>query len=192
MKGGALLLLAVLAIAQLAPAEETPAVAAAARPLADGMPEVAVVRLRDLLASKLSQSERQSATMKLGEALVAAGQPEEALTLLGGRELVASPELRFTQAQALAGLARWEEALRLYTEVANAGGSPKHAGALMGEAEALRALGRTDQALRVLTFLRADPEWKVRAGLRSAELLIDQRDAAGAGRLLDDVQAKAA
>jgi TolA-binding protein len=161
----------------------------AAQSIADGVPQVAVVRLRQLLAGDLPAGERRLATAKLGEALVAAEQPEEALKLLEDPQLHDLPESRFFHAQALAALSRWAEALPLYQQMAADAASPFRAPALFGQAEALRALGRVNEALQTLTLLRRDPPWSVRAQLRSVELLLAKQDAAGATRLLDSFEA---
>src|SRR5215212_9363080 len=54
----------------------------AARPLDEGVPQVAVMRLRNLLKSELSAADKKAVTAKLGEALLAAGDAEKALQVL--------------------------------------------------------------------------------------------------------------
>ncbi|MDQ6807988.1 MAG: tetratricopeptide repeat protein [Verrucomicrobiota bacterium] len=170
-------------------ADEFPDVTAAARPLADGVPQVAVVRLRELLTHDLSPAEASAARQKLAEALIDAGQPQKALELLDGAAQDSS-EVEFLRAQALASLERWEEALPAYHRVAEDSASPVHDDAKMGEAESFRALGRADDALRTLASLQRVPRWRVRAQLRSAGLLIDRHDTAGATRIMGATQAK--
>ena len=162
-----------------------PEVAEAARPLADGVPEVAVMRLRALLGGDLAVEERRTASAKLGEALLAAGETEEALRVLQDPALQTLPATRFYQAQALATLGRWTDALSLYQQVAAEAASPFRSRAMLGQAEALRALGQPDEALQIFALLFADPQAKDRAGLRSAELLLEKKDTAGARRILD-------
>src|SRR6266567_9166851 len=61
-------------------AEVSPEVAEAAAPLAEGVPEVAVVRLQTLLGRNLpDEGWRRAVAEKLAEALVAAKQPADAL-----------------------------------------------------------------------------------------------------------------
>ena len=162
-------------------AQESAELARATQPLADGVPQVAIVRLRALLGGKLSEDERRTALVRLGEALLAAGEPEEALRALTEAPLPELPETKFVRAQALAALARWSEALPLYQQSANAE-------ARMGEAEALRALGRTDDALVALSRLTSDRRWGVRARFLTAELLLVKQDVVGARRLFDSIQ----
>ena len=135
----------------------------AARPMEEGVPQVAVMRLRALLSGDLVPEERRVATAKLGEALLAAGEAEEALKVLQDPALLALPATRFYRAQAQATLERWAEALSLYQQVATDAASPFRSRAILGQAEALRALRRPDEALQVFALLFSDPQAKDRA-----------------------------
>lgn len=157
----------------------------AIQPMEEGVPQVAVMRLRALLGGDLTEEDRRATSAKLGEALLAAGETEEALQVLQDPALLVLPATRFWCAQALAALERWAEALPLYQQVAAAAASPFRSRAILGQAEALRALGRLDEALRVFALLFPDAQWKDRAELRSVELLLEKRDTAGARRILD-------
>jgi TolA-binding protein len=157
----------------------------AARPMEEGVPQVAVMRLRALLSGDLAPEERRVASAKLGEALLAAGEAEEALKVLQDPALLALPGTRFCRAQAQATLERWTEALSLYQQVAAEAASPFRSRAILGQAEALRALRRPDEALQVFALLFSNPQAKDRAELRSVELLLEKQDAAGARRILD-------
>ena len=168
-------------------ADQPSALRSAIQPMTEGVPQVAVVRLRDLLARDLAPADRDQATAKLGEALVAAGQPAEALKVLTGPAVLNLPGTKFFRAQALAALSRWTEALPLYQQCAADARSPFHTEALFGQAEALRALGLTDGALAVLQTLESDPRWLVRARLRTAELLLQKGDEKGAIRVVQSV-----
>ena len=162
-----------------------PELATAARPMQEGVPQVAVLRLRALLSDDLGADERRYAMAKLGEALLAAGEADEALKVLQDPALLALPTTRFCRAQALATLGRWEEALSLYQQVAAEAASPFRSLAILGQGEAFRALRRPDDALRVFALLSSDPSTKDRAELRSVELLLDKQDTANARRILD-------
>ncbi|MEP6810018.1 MAG: tetratricopeptide repeat protein, partial [Chthoniobacterales bacterium] len=150
-------------------------------------PEVAVVRLRQFLQGKIADADRKNAITKLGEALVAAGQPAEALTVLDAAEIRDTPEAKFFRAQALAALARWNEALPLYQQAALDPRATFHAEAIFGQEEAYRALGQIDAALAVLRGLQHDPRWLSRARLRMCELLLEKRDESGANRILQSI-----
>ena len=157
----------------------------AVRPLDEGVPQVAVMRLRNILRRALSPADKKTALAKLGEALLASGEPEEALKVLDDPILQDLPATSLWRAQALAALRRWNEALPLYEKVAAQNPSPFRNTALFGQAEALRALQRFDEALRLFAVLLNDPQWNDRAQLRSIELLLEKRDNAGARRILD-------
>lgn len=164
---------------------ELPELRSAVEPMEEGVPQVAVMRLRALLSGDLAEEDRRAASAKLGEALLAAGETEEALKVLQDPALLVLPATRFWCAQALAALERWAEALPLYQQVAGTAASPFRSRAILGQAEALRALGRPDEALRMFAVLFSDRQWKDRAELRSIELLLEKRDTAGARRILD-------
>jgi hypothetical protein len=160
----------------------------AAQPLDDGVPQVAVARLRELLDQKLTPEQRRAAAAKLVEALLAAGAPEEALTLLADAELRLVPGLPFLHAQALAAVGRWAEALPLFRQTSGDAASRYRAAARYGEAEALRALGRIDEAIAAYRTAQQDAHWTTRARLRIVELLVEKQDVDTATRVLDSIQ----
>lgn len=173
-------------------AESSPELSAAIQPLVDGVPEVAVVRLRELLQRDLAKPHRMEAMVKLGESLIAAGQPAEALAALHDPSNAKAGGVDFLQAQAHAALGRWAEALSFYRQVAGEANSPLQDEALFGQAEALRALGKTAEALQTLAPLRRNQQWSVQARLRSTDLLLDRGDPAAASRMLRSVQPQSA
>src|SRR5881398_1952952 len=85
--------------------------AKAVAPTNDGIPEVAVVRLRALLKTTTTPEEQRVVNENLVQALVAANQPAEALALIGDNKLVTSSGQKFWYAQALAAAHRHSEAL---------------------------------------------------------------------------------
>ncbi len=138
----------------------------ARRALADGVPEVAAVKLRELLRGNLDPGDVRAATALLARARLQAGDPAGALAAVDGMpalrgepDAATDPEVSFWRAQALAALGRWTEALAFYEAVAasadaGAGGGDagekarrwRVAAARFGRAEALLALGRRDAA----------------------------------------------
>jgi tetratricopeptide (TPR) repeat protein len=190
MRKPVLLFLAVLSIlvAQSAHGDFSSELAAASEPLLKGVPEVAVIRLRILLAQNLQPEQWGAVGEKLAEALVLSRQPQEALPLLADPRLRDVASGKFWRAQALASLQRWTEALSLYKQVVRDDRSPLRANAIFGTTEALRALQDRDEALRQLLILFGDKKWAIQARLRSAELYIDKNDAISARRLLDELQ----
>jgi TolA-binding protein/thioredoxin-like negative regulator of GroEL len=175
-------------LAQFAYADMSSEIAEASAPIAEGVPEVALVRLQALLNSNLPESEWRAVVEKLAEAQIAANQPENTLVLLADVRVRELPWARFWRAQGFASLRRWAEALPLYEQLAHDEGSPFRSAATFGAAEMLRALGRRDEALKRFTLLIHNKEWAARAQLRAAQLYIETGDASGARRLLEEMQ----
>src|SRR5256714_2181297 len=166
-------------------------IAEAARPVDEGVPEVAVYQLQNLV-SRLSGADAVKAKEKLAEALIAARRSSEALRLLDEPVLRDSTSGKFLRAQAFAALNRSSEALQLYREVANNNSVPQHAAAAFGAGEMLRALDRADEAIRAYHALENDPRFGISARLREAELFIVKQDSVMAKRILDGTQTKIA
>ncbi len=175
-------------LAQFAHADISSELAEASAPIAEGVPEVALVRLQALLNNNPAEADRLEVMEKLAEAQIAAKQPESTLVLLEDARVRELPWAKFWRAQAFAGLHRWAEALPLYEQLASDEWSPFRNAATFGTAEMLRALGRPDEALKKFMFLIHDKEWATRAQLRAAGLYIETGDAAGARRLLEEMQ----
>src|SRR5690349_19776439 len=140
----------------------------ASRPLSEGVPEVAVTRLQNLLKQNLSEQDWRAVAEKLLEAMVAANQTADALKLADDPRLRQSTSAAFWHAQLLATMHREAEALALYRQISADARLELHNDAVFGEAEMLRALGKTDEALQDLNALFRDPKWSVRAQLRAA------------------------
>ena len=162
--------------------------AGASRAVDEGVPEVAIARLRDLLGKNLSVTEWRAAAAKMVEALIVARQPEEALKLLDDERLRGLASVTFWRAQALASLHRWEEALPFYQQVAATDASPSRPSAIFGAAEALRALGRGEESRQKLGALVREKEWRTRAQFRIVDSYLDANDAPNARRTLSAVQ----
>jgi TolA-binding protein len=175
-------------LAQFAHADTSSQLAEASAPIAEGVPEVALVRLQALLNNNLPETERPAVVEKLAEAQIAAKQPENTLVLLADSRVRELPWAKFWRAQAFASLHRWAEALPLYEQLAGDERSPFRNAATFGAAEMLRALGRRDEAVKKFTLLLHDKEWATQAQLRTTELYIETGDAAAARRLLEDTQ----
>jgi predicted negative regulator of RcsB-dependent stress response len=177
-------------LAQSLRSEIPSSLAEAAKPLQEGVPEVAVVRLGALLGESSTVEEWRAIAEKLAEAQIAAKRPEDALVLLADSRIRGLSLAKFWRAQAFASQRRWAEALPLYEELERDERSSLRQSATFGAAEMLRALGKRDEALTKLTMLLHDKDWATQAQFRSAELYIDKADAINARRVLDEVQAK--
>ena len=179
-------------IGRFADAQIPQELAEATKPLADGVPEVAVARLQALLNQNLPNDQWRAVAEKLAETFIAAKQPLEALSFLTDSRLQEVPSANFWRAQALASLHRWAEALPLYDKVAADQSSSFHGDGIFGAGEMLRALGRRDEALQKFQTLSRDKQWATQARLRLAELYIDKNDPTNARRVLDDMQPRSA
>jgi outer membrane protein assembly factor BamD (BamD/ComL family) len=177
-------------LVQSSHAEIAPALAEASAPLAEGVPEVAVVRLEELLNQNLPDPEWRAVAEKLAEAHVNAKEEEAALLLLADPRLRELPWVKFWRAQAFAGLHRWADALPLYEQVGADETSSFRQAAIFGAGEMLRGLGRSDEALAKFSSLTQDKEWATRARLRLAKLYIDKGDVGNARRVLDEMKPK--
>lgn len=156
-------------------------------PLRDGVPEVAVERLKILLAQSPASPDKSTAEEKLGEALFLSDRPAEALEVLKSTGLT-NPETIFWQAQSLAALDHWAEALPLYQQIARDEKSPYYFEGIFGAAQALRALDRIPEAMGALSSLQKSPMWATRAKLGQAQLLMERGELAEAGRLLRETK----
>ena len=174
-------------LGQVARADISAEITQAATPVSEGVPEVAVVRLQSLLNENLPDSQWRTVAEKLAEAQVAASQPEATLVLLSDARLRDLPWAKFWRAQALASLYRWTDALPLY-EAVSSETSPFQKAAVFGAGDALRALGKRQEALRKFILLAHDKEWGTRAQLRAVELHIELGNATQARRLLEQLQ----
>jgi outer membrane protein assembly factor BamD (BamD/ComL family) len=175
-------------LAQFAQADISNEIAEASAPIAEGVPEVALVRLQALLNKDLPESEWRAVAEKLAEAQIAAKQPKSTLILLEDVRVRELPWAKFWRAQAFASLHQWAEALPLYEQLAKDERAPFRGAAIFGAAEMLRALGRRDEALKKFTLLFHDEQWATPAQLRAAELYIETSDVASARRLLEGTQ----
>jgi TolA-binding protein len=177
-----------LSLGQLAAAEEVTTLQNAIAPMNAGVPQVAIERLEKFLAHNPAAAERQIAELRLGEALIRAGKAEEGMTVLAQPDLTNNREADFWRGQALAALDRWAEALPLYQQAAKTETLPRRAEALFGAANALRALGRPDEAMRTLEGLQRNPRWSARAKLGIANLMIDSGKLRAADHLLRETK----
>jgi outer membrane protein assembly factor BamD (BamD/ComL family) len=175
-------------LAQFAKADVSREISEASAPIAEGVPEVGLVRLQALLNNNLPEVEWRAVVEKLAEAQIAAKQPENTLILLENIRVRDLAWAKFWRAQAFASLHRWAEALPLYEQLGGDERSEFRSAATFGAAEMLRALGKRDEALKKFTLLTHDREWATQTQLRAAELYIETGDAASTRRLLGETR----
>jgi TolA-binding protein len=138
-----------------------------ARRIADeGIYPVATQKLREYLRSKPPAAEEKAARILLARSLLRSGGAEDALRELGD---IAGDDAGLLRGECLLALNRPAEARDAFAKVASPAGR-------LGEAEALRATGRGDQAVKLLRGIDGGAAIK----LRLAELLLERRDGSGA------------
>ncbi len=159
----------------------------AVRALEEGIPGVAIEKLKQCLAANPPPAERAAAVGKLAEAQFAASQPGEALQTLerNGVQGIRGGRTDFVKAEALAATGRWEEARALFAQL-DKDGSPLQAPARLGEAEALRMLSRGAEAIPLLESLENKKAKLLLAGVYAEEkeigkcqALLDKADISG-------------
>ena len=133
-------------LAQVTRAEVSNELTEAARPLNEGVPEVAVVRLQRLLKQNLPEPDWRAVAEKLLEAMVAADQSADAFNLLADPRLRESQAANFWRAQLLARSDREAEALSLYRQVAADSHSTFRTDAQFGAAEMLNSISTNPTA----------------------------------------------
>jgi hypothetical protein len=148
----------------------------AIRPLRDNLPEVAVTRLKKLLAgSSIKGAALGPVRLLLAEALVRAGKAEEGLTAVSLPETRDLPEAAYWRGVAFAQLQRYAEA-----EKALAAVPPESRYAVetvFTRASVLAALGQTTAALELLHPLTQvkNADTALRAKLWAGELMLAAR-----------------
>ena len=190
LKSFALLAAAVLAIAGNSPAADPALLTEARQALAESIPQVAVQKLKTLLAKPgLPPAERVTAQRELGAAYFAAGNNDAALAAVQVLADGGDSAARLLRAQVLARAGRWDEALALFHELAAKADAP--ATAQLGLVESRAALGQTAEAVAALeSFVREHPQ-STAAALRLAGLLLESGDPKRARAALDSVKVNA-
>ncbi|MFZ0711248.1 MAG: tetratricopeptide repeat protein, partial [Terrimicrobiaceae bacterium] len=167
-----------------------PAVAADSRledgrqALNDGLPQVAIYKLRQAIGRKLPKEGQNAAELLLARALFAAGRFEESATLLE-KQSAAGGEPKFWLAETYAALNKPSKALPLYQSLSQDERFATQA--IVGAAKMLDALGRASEAANALSeFLEKNPS-SSDAALELAEIRLEVRDGAGAIAALSSV-----
>lgn len=155
----------------------------AAKLLREGLPEVAMIKLREALADETLAPEAKAALEKqLAGALLEAGHAEEALARIEGLE-GSGNEVTLLKGRTLAALGRWEEALASFRHVHQSAGEGRDEAAI-GIAMGLRALGggggdKAEALDAAIGTLEKVEQPNVEVQLRLAELYLE------AGRVAD-------
>jgi TolA-binding protein len=154
--------------------------------LEDGLPQVAIYKLRQARQKAFARADQAAADLLLARALFAAGRFEESASLLK-KSGAATAEVRFWLGEAYAALNRPAEALPLYQSlVQDDGFAPQ---AAVGAAKMLCALGRAPEAAEALAaFLKKNPNSAGEAALELAQIHLNAKDHAGALSVLSSAQ----
>jgi len=176
------LLLALLLFAVPALRAQDASLDAAEQAISARLPEVAIAKLQAFLTSSaaLDDSLRERAENDLTQAMLDSGDFVGALARL---EFPEGEVERFRKAEALSALGRWEDAAPLYAEVAAGGPASLREAAAIGQAEALHALARGDEAESALARLEPHSSSAL-VRLRLAELCLESGQLERARQLL--------
>ena len=176
MKRKTFTVLVLAAAAPFAHAADPVLLTEARQALAESIPQVAVQKLKTLLAKTgVPPADRRAAQLALGAAYLAAENDEAALAAVQVLADEGDAAARLLRAQVFARAGWWKEALALFGELAAPADAPD--AARLGLAESRAALGRTAEAVAALeAFVRDQPQHPA-AALRLAGLLIETGDA---------------
>ena len=159
--------------------------------LSDGLWEVAELHFRECLADRSLTAEAKSTILvRLAESLIRAGNPTEALELLGQSSVANHPETPFWKAQALAGQNHFSEAAGIFSELLTNPGSLHRTETGFTLASLQMALGQADAALDSLARIipEADAATLAEIQLYQVEILLDLKRVADARQAMPSAQ----
>lgn len=156
--------------------------------LADRLWEIAEPRFRQALAyPDLSPELRARATVRLAEALIREGNPNEALELLDRSSTSSSPEVPFWKGQALTAQNRFSEAIAIFSKILEHAADPHRTEAGLTAASLQLSLEQPEAALDTLANLLAGlTDSPVRILLYQVEILLDLGRLSDARRAMPD------
>ncbi len=159
--------------------------------LANRLWEIAAPRFRQAMNSPDATPELKAlAGIRLAEALIREGNPDDALEILGQSMVAANPEAPFWKAQALVAQNHVNDAIELFSKIIDDPASPHRTEAGFTRASLLLGLDQTDDALATLARLLRDapPTDATRIRLFQAEILLDQNRFADASRAMPSAE----
>jgi TolA-binding protein/predicted negative regulator of RcsB-dependent stress response len=176
-----------LLCAPVAAVEVPTQLAKAMRAMSEGLPEVAIARLKTALDDRtFPKVHRAQAARLLAEAHLAANEPKQALAVLQTVPESPEPEWQLLRANVETANSQWANAFRRYQELSQQPNVP--IAASLGEVECLQALGRTAEAVAKLRKIVAKDKPPVVAQLRLASLYIELGRAKDARNVLTGAQ----
>lgn len=162
----------------------------ALRALDEGIPQVSIENLNECLAGKLPADDRAFVTFQLAKAFLAAGRGGDALKKLSLLPPAYEATAGFLKAQTLASLGRWSDAYPIYQQLAMQNGAPLSY--RIGEAECLHAMGRQQEAIRLLEPIAGGKAATTALRLRLADFYIEENEIAKCDAILKTVLARTA
>jgi tetratricopeptide (TPR) repeat protein len=146
-----------------------PRIEVARQALQDGLPQVAIYKLRQTIGRKLTKEDQHAAEMLLAQALFVAGRFSESATLLE-KSTVSSGESKFWLAQTYAALNKPAKALPLYQALTQDKRFAERAA--VGAAKMFSALGRTSEAAEGLSAFLRENSSSNEVAMELAEILL--------------------
>jgi tetratricopeptide (TPR) repeat protein len=155
-------------------ANDPPLLVEARQARAEGLPQVAMQKLRTLLKTgELPAETHRAASYELAASLLAAEELEEAESIVQPLAETGDLPSRLLQAEIYARNGRWKDALPIYQALASSAEIGE--AAQLGAAECFQAMGQTNQAAAALERVTAARPANIGARLRLASLWIDQK-----------------
>jgi tetratricopeptide (TPR) repeat protein len=162
------------------------AIEEACQPLEEGIPQVAIHRLRRLLeGERLESAWELRIRVALGRAYLQVGKSEEALQALGPLESRQDPEGGMLKGEAFVAARRWSEALLVFEQLREVSGVSDRA--RIGQAECEYALGGREQAASILSEVVGRRPDLPLAALRLADVLLEGNETGRVRGLLSGV-----
>lgn len=146
--------------------------------MADQLWEIAGLHFKECLRDRsLAPEQKSQIAVQLAESMVRAGNPAEALDLLGQSFASGNPAAAFWRAQALAGQRRFTEAAEILGGYLEMPAPPHRIEAAFTRASLLLALDKPDEALAGLekAAISSEPDEACRIHLFQVEILLDQQ-----------------
>lgn len=144
--------------------------------LASGLWEIAILHFNECLANRtLSAADKSQVAIRLAEAWIRDGKPDQALALLDQSFVSQDPEVAFWKGHALAGLGRFLDAIDVFAPMLDDPRAPHRHEAGFTMASLQLSLAHPDEALATLARLTSAPDEALaaKARLHQVEILLD-------------------
>lgn len=150
-----------------------------------GLPQVVIHDLKSMLEKTSDPVDRVRAGIELARCLIDADRPREALRVLDQGEFQNDIEARYWYAEALAAAGESEQALQLFSQLAELQGNPLIRESRIGEARMFETLGQPAEARRSLEQVAIAPDAEIPIRLDLIRLMVASGDFVDAMNALD-------